>query len=140
MRRITPLADDQERPMPAPLTHFAINSDDVERDRAFYERVFGWTFSAFGPPGFYRIATGDDPNAVGGAIQARRELVEGTPTIGYECSMAVDDVDAVVATVVRSGGTMLMERTTITGVGHLVAFADPSGNAVLAMNYDSAAE
>lgn len=126
--------------MPAPLTHFAINSDDVERDKAFYERVFGWTFSAFGPPGFYRIATGDGPHAVGGAIQARRELVEGTRTIGYECSMAVDDVDAVVETVRGAGGTVLMERTTITGVGHLVAFADPSGNVVLAIDYDDAAE
>ncbi|MDY7102425.1 MAG: VOC family protein [Actinomycetota bacterium] len=131
--------------MNAPLTHFAINSDDVERDRRFYEEVFGWEFTAWGPPGFYRITTGNDPGGagegtVGGALQARRELVEGTPTIGYECSMSVDDVDVVAATVERQGGTLLMKRTTITGVGHLIAFSDPSGNVAMAMQYDTAAE
>jgi len=33
-----------------------------------------------------------------------------------------------------------MERSTIPGVGHRVAFRDPGGNAVLAMQYDTAAE
>jgi hypothetical protein len=33
-----------------------------------------------------------------------------------------------------------MERFTISGVGHLIAFRDPGGNAVLAMQYDAGAE
>jgi len=32
-----------------------------------------------------------------------------------------------------------MERFTITNVGHLIAFEDPSGNPVLAMEYDTSA-
>ena len=45
---------------PATLAHFAINSDDVERSKTFYEKVFGWKVSAWGPPGFYLIHTGDE--------------------------------------------------------------------------------
>ena len=40
--------------MPATLRHFAINADDVQRAKAFYEKVFGWAFNPWGPPNFYR--------------------------------------------------------------------------------------
>ena len=40
--------------MPATFRHFAINADDVPRARAFYERVFGWEFTPWGPPDFYQ--------------------------------------------------------------------------------------
>ena len=33
------------------LAHFSINADDVDRARVFYEKVFGWKSSAWGPPG-----------------------------------------------------------------------------------------
>jgi len=42
------------------LAHFAINADDVPRAKKFYEKVFGWKFSAWGPPNFYQIQTGKD--------------------------------------------------------------------------------
>src|SRR5256885_16797989 len=59
------------------VSHFAINADDLPTTRRFYETVFGWHFTAFGPPDFYRIDTGGTP---AGAIQKRRNLVEGPPT------------------------------------------------------------
>ena len=37
------------------VAHFAINADDVDRARRFYEKVFGWKFQAYGPPGFYMV-------------------------------------------------------------------------------------
>jgi len=127
--------------MTANLSHFAINADDVEASRAFYESVFGWSFHAWGPPGFYQIqtGTGDEPG-VRGALQERRQLLDGGPTTGLECTFAVDDVDATRARIVAGGGRIVMERFTISGVGHLIAFEDPAGNAVLAMQYDDTAE
>ena len=41
--------------MAAHLAHFAINTDDIDRSRSFYEKVFGWKVTAWGPPGFYQI-------------------------------------------------------------------------------------
>ena len=120
--------------MTANLLHFSINADDVEAGRAFYERVFGWRFTPWGPPGFYQITTGsDDDPGVKGALQERRQLLDGAATTGLECTFEVDDVAETEARIVAAGGSILMERFTIEGVGHLIAFADPSGNAVLAM-------
>jgi predicted enzyme related to lactoylglutathione lyase len=119
------------------VSHFAINADDLPATRRFYETVFGWHFTAFGPPDFYRIDTGGAP---AGAIQKRRNLVEGQRTVGYECTIAVADIEATARTVVEAGGRIIMERTTLAGVGDLIFFADPSGNVAGAMQYDSTAD
>jgi predicted enzyme related to lactoylglutathione lyase len=120
------------------LAHFAINADDVPAARRFYGNVFGWRFNEYGPEGFYQIRPPEGGDVIG-ALQPRRELVPGQPTIGYECTFAVPDVDAVVAAVLANGGRILMEKTTIPGVGDLVFFADLSGNVAGAMRYDRAA-
>jgi predicted enzyme related to lactoylglutathione lyase len=121
------------------LSHFAINADDVPASRAFYEAVFGWIFSAWGPPGFYKIQTGSDEDpGVPGALQQRRQFGE-LSVAGAECTFAVADVDATAAAVREAGGKVLLERFTITGVGHLIFFADPAGNPIGAMQYDAQA-
>jgi predicted enzyme related to lactoylglutathione lyase len=127
--------------MGAPLAHFAINADDVEVGRRFYEDVFGWRFRAWGPPGFFQIDRDDGgPRPVLAALQQRRELVGGHPILGFECTFAVDDVDATAVRVRDAGGRIVMEKTTITGVGDLIWIEDPSGNIVGAMRYDTTAE
>ena len=113
------------------LAHFAINADDVERARSFYATVFGWTFNAFGPPGFYQI----DGSGTMGALQQRRDLIEGRPIHGFECTIAVDDVGATAAAAVAAGGKVVMEATTIEGVGDLIFVEDTEGNIVGAMCY-----
>jgi uncharacterized protein len=130
-------------PAPAPghLAHFAVNADDTVAARRFYAAVFGWTFEAWGPPGFFHIRTADGTAPAGeAALQQRRDLVPGRPVTGFECTIAVEDVAAVVAAVEAQGGEVLMAPTTITGVGELVWFADPSGNVVGAMRYDPEAD
>jgi predicted enzyme related to lactoylglutathione lyase len=123
------------------LSHIAINSDDVSASRAFYRAAFGWQFSAWGPPGFYRVEA-DDPHGPGvtAALQQRRRLLADHPTTGFECTIAVDDIDRVERAALAAGGRLLMQTTTIAGVGHLVWLADPSGNVVGAMQYDNNAE
>ena len=122
------------------VAHFAINADDVPRARRFYEKVFGWRFEPWGPPGFLQVKDGAGrlPGLIG-ALQQRRELIAGQRTVGFECTVAVADVDAVAAAVVANGGTILIPRTMIPTVGHLIFFRDPEGNAVGAMQYDAGA-
>lgn len=118
------------------LAHFAINADDVERARKFYEKVFGWKLSAWGPPGFYQI----EGAGVFGALQQRRELIAGQRTVGFECTLGVKSIDAIEAAVKGAGGKVIMERSVIVGVGTLMWFQDPEGNAFGAMQYDAQAE
>jgi uncharacterized protein len=114
------------------LSHFAINADDVERARAFYETVLGWRFEAWGPPNFLQIETGAPPR---GALQGRRALVEGTRTVGFECSFAVENLEATVASARAAGGTVVMEPVTIPTVGDLAFIQDTEGNVFGAMQY-----
>ena len=73
-------------------------------------------------------------------VQARRDLVDGQPTTGFECTIAVDDVDRAASAAVELGGRVLMDKTTIAGVGDLIFVADPSGHPVGLMRYDPGAE
>lgn len=124
------------RPMPNPLAHFAINSDDVARSKTFYEQVFGWTVTAWGPPGFYQI----EGAGVRGALQGRRELIAGERTLGFECTIAVASIDATERAVLANGGKVVLPRSVIAGVGTLMFFQEPGGNVFGAMQYDARAE
>jgi predicted enzyme related to lactoylglutathione lyase len=128
--------------MPAPLAHFSINADDLPRARRFYENVFGWKFQAWGPPGFYMIDTGVSPSApaLRASLQQRREIVKGVPMRGFECTMAVDDIQATASAVEANGGAIVMPICTLAGIGQLLFFQDPEGNIAGAMQYDSNAE
>jgi predicted enzyme related to lactoylglutathione lyase len=121
------------------LTHFAINADNVERAKTFYERVFGWTFSPWGPPGFYKIDTGADAQPVLAALQGRRTF-EGEAPIGYECTMSVESIDDTARRVKTAGGTVVLKKSVIVGVGALMFFKDSEGNVFGAIQFDKRAE
>ncbi|MGO4504599.1 MULTISPECIES: VOC family protein [unclassified Dyella] len=120
--------------MPAVFRHFAINADDVGRARGFYERVFGWSFTPWGPPGFYQIKNAGQ--GLLGALQERRDIVPGVRMAGYEASFGVADLKATIAAIEASGGKILMQPYRIDGVGELIYFEDTEGNFVGAMQYE----
>jgi uncharacterized protein len=123
------------------IRHFAINADDIPRARHFYERVFGWKFESWGPPGFFLIQTGGEKDpGIQGSLQGRRELVQGQRMTGFECSISVEDVDAIGKAVVANGGKVIMQKVTIPTVGRLIFFQDPEGNVAGAMHYDADAK
>ena len=127
--------------MPNNLAHFAINADDTARAWHFYENVFGWKFWAWGPPDFFQISTGDKTSPpIQKALQKRREIVPGARMIGYECSFSVVDVDAVAAAVEANGGTIVMPKVAIPGVGKLIFFRDTEGNIAGAIQFDPGAQ
>lgn len=126
--------------MPNNVAFFAVHADDVERARAFYDAVFGWSFEPWGPPGFFLIRTGpDEDRGIMGALQERREPLEGRGMRGYECTIAVDAVDEIAAAIERHGGKVTLGLTTIPGVGHMIQFLDTEANQVSAMQYDGKA-
>jgi predicted enzyme related to lactoylglutathione lyase len=130
-------------PAPNQIAHFSINADDVDRARQFYSAVFGWTFQAYGPPGFYMIETvpADAAEvAPKASLQGRREWIEGHRTTGFETTVAVADIGETERRVVDAGGKIVMQRCTLPAIGHWCYFQDPEGTVVGAMQYDSKAE
>jgi hypothetical protein len=98
-----------------------------DRSRAFYEELFGWRFTPWGPPGFFQIEM-PAPGGLRAALQQRRELIDGVKTIGFECTVAVDDLGTALAAAVRLGGRVVMDRVTIPTVCELAFIEDPAGN------------
>lgn len=119
--------------MPNKIAHFAIEADDVDRARRFYEQVFDWTFEPWGPPGFYLIRGA----GLLGALQSRREPMPPGRK-GFECSFAVDDLGRSMQRVVAAGGTVGAHAHTIPGVGRLVEFHDSEGNQAILVEYEPA--
>jgi predicted enzyme related to lactoylglutathione lyase len=111
------------------IAHFAINADDLPATRAFYEQLFGWTFTEYAP-GFIRSTSAGGAIA---AIQQRRDLLD-TPSNAPEVTITVDDVDEAADRAQRLGGQVVMPKAAIPGVGDLAFFTDPSGNLIGAIS------
>lgn len=120
------------------VEHFSINADDVPRARKFYENTFGWQFTPWGPPNFYMIKTGPDGNAgIHGALQGRRQITEGKPMFGFECTIGVPSIDDTIAAVEANGGKIVMPKFHIPTVGTLIFFEDTEGNVAGAMQFET---
>ncbi len=118
--------------------HFAINASDLDKSRTFYENVFQWTFQAWGPPGFYMIEMGgsDHTPPLRASLQQRRELIPGVKMRGFECTIAVADIDATAKAIEANGGKIIMAICELAGIGRLLFFEDPDGNVAGAMQYE----
>jgi uncharacterized protein len=125
------------------LSHFAIHADDLDRARKFYGGVFGWTFHGFGGgpmKDFCQIKdSAGNLLAPLGAMQSRKFNPAPQPVFGFECSIAVDDVDVVARGVAANGGRIVMPKAAIRGVGWIVKFLDTEGNLACAVQYDPSA-
>ena len=119
------------------VRHFSINADDVSRAKGFYESVFGWTFEPWGPPDFYIVRNAGA--SFNGALQGRRELKPGARMIGFEMSIGVADIEALVREVEAAGGHMAMRPVVLPTVGTLGYFEDTEGNLLGACQYEPGA-
>jgi len=106
--------------------HIDIAADDPERAGRFYEKVFGWTIQKLeGPTPYWLIstATSQEQDGIGGGIAKREEPWQSvTPTIG------VESVDRYEAKIKAEGGTIIVPKNLIPGIGHLLSFRDTEGN------------
>jgi hypothetical protein len=120
--------------MAAAPRHIAINADDVQSVKAFYEKVFGWRLEPWGPPDYYQDQKSGGSVII--ALHGRRELAPGHRMLGFEVTMAVDDIAATTAAIEAAGGRIAAPQVYIEGVGKLAYFQDPDGNVFGAMQYD----
>jgi predicted enzyme related to lactoylglutathione lyase len=93
---------------------------DVGGAKRFYGELFGWTFKAGDHEYEHIVQAGQE---IGGMMKL--DPKHGAPPhwIGY---VAVDDVDAAVAAVQKSGGQMYVKEN-IPNVGTFAICADPQG-------------
>ena len=122
------------------LGHFAIQCDDVMRAKRFYEQIFAWKMAGYHgvtEAEFQQIKTVD--GKLVGAVESRKFNVAKERILGFECSIGVPDVEATTGAVEKAGGTILMRKTAIPGVGWIVKFLDTEGNLCCATAQDTRA-
>ncbi len=107
--------------MGAPLCHFELMSDDPEKCKAFYGKVFGWQFDDSSMPGYTLINPGAEPN--GGLMKRSPDA----PHVAMSVYFQVDDIGEILGKVAEGGGQVLVPKTEIPNVGFYAMFADPEG-------------
>ncbi len=93
---------------------------DMAAAKRFYGELFGWTFKP-GEHGYEHIAAAGQE--IGGMMKLEPQMGAPPHWIGY---VSVDDLDAAVATVTKSGGKMFVKED-IPNVGRFAVCADPQG-------------
>jgi predicted enzyme related to lactoylglutathione lyase len=112
------------------VVHFEVHAEEPERAIRFYEQVFEWRFTKFtGPQDYWVIETGpaSEPGINGGLIR-RRGAIDGTAVIAYVCTIQVAALDEALARVEAAGGTLVVPKMAIPGVGWLLYCKDSEGN------------
>ncbi len=107
------------------ICHIEIPCKDIDRGKAFYSKVFGWSFQDAGE-GYAVFDTG---NGVGGALDLR---TEGLPTErGVTLYIEVENIPQCLIRVGEAGGTVIKEKTEISKEwGYFSLFSDTEGNAM----------
>lgn len=112
------------------VIHFEIHAEDPERALGFYQGLFGWEFHKWdGPTDYWLIKTGDGPGINGGLVRRHGPgPVDGQAVNAYTCTVDVPSVDEFVRAVPERGGTVVVPKMPIPGVGWLAYAKDTEGN------------
>jgi predicted enzyme related to lactoylglutathione lyase len=124
------------------VVHFEIHAGDPERAINFYQKVFAWTFQKWeGPAPYWMVTTGsNDEPGINGGLLPRRGEIDGEAVIAYVCTVGVESVDKSITTVEENGGTVVVPKMPIPGMGWLVYCKDREGNIFGMMQSDAIAK
>ncbi len=117
------------------VVHFEIPAQDLNRAKKFYSENFGWKLIQYGPEmGNYVLAqTGptdengmpQDKAFINGGLMNRDPSATSPVLV-----IAVEDADAAVAKVTKSGGKLVGEILDRPNVGRYARVQDTEGNVI----------
>jgi uncharacterized protein len=123
--------------MPRPV-HFEVHATDPERAITFYATVFEWCFERWGDHPYWLISTGQGPDIDGGLKPREGPPPEDdAPVNAFVVTLGVEDLDLTTRHVEQAGGTVVMPRSPIPGVGWLAYCKDTEGNVFGLLQSDS---
>jgi len=106
------------------VVHFEVSADDTGRAAKFYNEVFEWKIDSWGGPRDYKLVTSGNASEPGinGGIFKRDGPVNFVNTI------EVPDADEYSRKIEAAGGSVVVPKITIPGVGDLVYCQDTEKN------------
>ncbi|GAB2689953.1 VOC family protein [Thalassiella azotivora] len=116
------------------MVHFEIHADDVERAKAFYATVFGWTFEDYGyvtGGTYWGVRTGpqSEPGIDGGLLH--RAGAHPASTAGanaFVATVGVADYDETERRILAAGGEVVVPKAALTAMAWQGYYRDTEGN------------
>jgi hypothetical protein len=110
--------------MPRPI-HFEIPAENPQRAIDFYSKALGWKFTKWDGPMEYWVITTGQPGEPGidGGLMPRRDPAQ--PCVN---TVAVENLDRTIESVLSSGGAMALPKMPVPGVGWLAYCKDTEGH------------
>lgn len=113
------------------VVHFEVPFDDGDRARSFYREVFDWSIQPMPEMEYTIVSTGPatdqgmpaEPGYIGGGMFQREAPID-RPVI----TLAVDDIDATLATIESKGGRAVQKKEPVGEMGFAAYFTDSEGN------------
>lgn len=116
--------------------HFEIPADNPEVMAEFYGKTFGWNLNQWGEEAYWVATTGEESEpGINGAIMKRRDPAQ--PMVN---TIAVDSIDKAIFRIESYGGTIVVPKMPVPGVGWLAYFKDPEQNIFGVMQNDPSAK
>ncbi|MGN6440779.1 MAG: VOC family protein [Arthrobacter sp.] len=113
------------------VVHFEIPADDQKRARKFYQEALGWRIEAVPGMDYSMVITtdldADGRPAAAGAINGGMMARDGRVTAPV-ITVDVPDINATLKSVEELGGSVVMPKNEIPGMGYTAYFTDPEGN------------
>lgn len=106
-----------------PVVHFEIGCRDGEKSQAFYAKLFGWSFEAYGPARMLNTGAKE-------GIHGHLNSLGHEPHNYCVVYVSVDDLAKTIEEAVKLGGKALVPPTEVPGMGHFAWITDPEGNMV----------
>jgi uncharacterized protein len=109
--------------MPNPFCHVELHSNDLEKSKEFYTKLFDWKLEEMPNDNHSYTVIRVGEGTGGGMMKAP---MPGTPSawLAYVC---VDDIVASTAKARSLGARMLLDVTEAAGYGRFSVFTDPQG-------------
>lgn len=113
------------------VVHFEIPAKDMDKAKAFYEKVFGWKIDDFDKE-YYMATTGPtedwrptEPGFINGGF-FKRTGTKDSPMLVIQ----VDSIEDTVKALTAAGGKLVEEKYMIEHVGYYAEVTDQEGNLI----------
>ncbi len=114
----------EDTTMPNPFVHVELNTTDVARAKAFYEKLFTWKLKDEPMPEGYTYTMINVGKGTGGGMM--KQLMPDTPS-AWMPYVLVDDIETATARAEELGAKIYKGVTDVMGMGRLSIFEDPTG-------------
>jgi predicted enzyme related to lactoylglutathione lyase len=120
------------------IVHFEIPAEKPEQVAEFYKKVLGWDIIKWGGPvDYWLVGTGPEAEpGINGGIARKQDR----PVSGVLITAEVASVDDALDQITASGGSVIVSKRAIPGVGWQAHFRDPEGNVIGLLQYDPEAK